>query len=63
MYRRPMVENKSIAEVLSIILKPLGPINMPDKIKPIMPGIFNFPKIIGESKMIKRINEKIKTGL
>jgi hypothetical protein len=40
-----------------------GPINKPDIIKPIIPGIRNFLKTIGERRIINNNNEKTNTGL
>jgi hypothetical protein len=57
-----MVENKSMAEFFSSIFRPCGPMITPEIIRPIIPGIFSFFNKIGESKMISRINEKIRIG-
>jgi hypothetical protein len=63
MYNNPIVENKSIALLFSKIFNPEGPIITPDIINPIIPGIFNFLRTIGESKIIERTSEKINIGL
>jgi hypothetical protein len=63
MYSKPMVENKSTAEFFSRTLNPCGPIKTPAIINPIILGIFIFLSKIGDKRMIKRINENIKTGL
>ena len=39
MYKRPIVEKRSIAEFCSKILRPKGPITTPETISPIIPGI------------------------
>jgi hypothetical protein len=43
-------------------LKPFGPTITPEMIKPIIAGIFNFLRTIGDNKMMNKISEKIKTG-
>jgi len=58
-----MVENKSIAELFSKIFNPYGPTITPAMISPIIPGILTFFKRIGKIRMMKRINEKMSTGL
>jgi hypothetical protein len=63
MYNNPMVENRSTAEFFSSRCKPCGPINTPDKINPIMPGILILRNKMGESKIINRIKVNTKTGL
>ena len=57
-----MVEKSSTAEFFSKILRPCGPMMTPDMINPIIPGMFNLFNKMGESKIIKRISEKINTG-
>ena len=63
MYRSPIVEKRSTAEFFAKIFKPCGPIITPEIISPIIPGILIFLSKIGESRIIKSINEKINTGL
>ena len=68
MYNNPMVEKSLIQPSCSkvfapMIPKPFGPMIIPDRIKPMIPGILAFLKRIGESKMIKSIMEKTNTGL
>ena len=63
MYRSPMVEKRSIAELLANIFKPYGPITTPVIINPIIPGIFNFLSRMGDKRIINKINENISTGL
>ena len=55
MYNKPIVEKSLIAESFARIFKPCGPIITPAIIKPIIPGIFNFLRRMGESKMINKI--------
>ena len=69
MYKSPISE-KSLIEPLPgfsssapINPIPLGPMITPEIIKPIMEGILNFLRTIGESKMINNIAEKIRTSL
>ncbi|MNS30236.1 hypothetical protein D3C72_622610 [compost metagenome] len=62
-YKSPIVENKSTAEFFAKIFNPCGPIITPEIISPIIPGILIFLSKIGESRIIKSINEKINTGL
>jgi hypothetical protein len=62
MYKRPIVENSSMAEFFSRILSPNGPITTPEIINPIIPGIFNFLSRMGDNRIIKRIKENISTG-
>ena len=40
-----------------------GPINKPEIINPIIPGIRNLLKTIGERRMINNKSEKTNTGL
>ena len=61
-YNNPIVEKRSTAEFFSRIFSPCGPIITPEIIKPIMPGIFNLLRRIGESRIISRIKENINTG-
>jgi hypothetical protein len=42
--------------------RPCGPINTPDRIKPIIPGILSLLRIIGDKRMIKSSIEKTNTG-
>jgi hypothetical protein len=68
MYNRPIVENNLIEPSDFSALNPIkpkacGPINKPDIIKPIIPGIRNFRKTIGERRIINNNNEKTNTGL
>jgi hypothetical protein len=54
----------SAARVFSpIIPRPFGPIIIPDKINPIIPGMRIRRKRIGDNKIIKSIKEKTNTGL
>jgi hypothetical protein len=67
MYNKPMVAKIFIAPSDSISfspmrLKPFGPTITPEMIKPIIAGILSFRKMIGESKMMNKMSEKIKTG-
>ena len=61
-YNNPMVENKSTAEFFANKFKPCGPTKTPDRMRPIIPGIFNFLSNIGESKIINNTSEKTNTG-
>ena len=61
-YNKPMVEKSLIDESFSSKPNPKGPIRTPDSINPMMPGMRNLRKTMGESKIINNINEKIKTG-
>jgi hypothetical protein len=63
MYNKPMVENRSTAEFFWMRNNPCGPIIIPEIIRPIIPGILNLLRIIGASKIIKRIREKMSTEL
>jgi hypothetical protein len=57
-----MVEKSLIDESFSSKPKPKGPMRTPDNINPIIPGMRNLRKTMGESKIMNNINEKIKTG-
>jgi len=61
-YKSPMVENKSTAEFFARMFRPCGPMMTPEMINPMIPGMFNRFNKMGDSNMINRINEKIKTG-
>ena len=61
-YSNPIVENKSIADVFSKTFNPCGPINTPEMINPMIPGILSFFNTIGDNRMINKINEKINIG-
>jgi hypothetical protein len=63
MYKSPMVEKSTIAAFFSKKFSPKGPMMTPEMISPITPGILNFLRIKGDSRIIKRIKEKTKTGL
>jgi hypothetical protein len=62
-YRRPMVEKSSTAELFSRRFRPCGPMATPERMRPTVPGIFIFLRRIGESSMINRTSEKTRTGL
>ena len=67
MYKSPIVANNLTEPSGSMVFfpirpKPIGPIKTPERIRPIIAGIFTFLKTIGESKIIKSISEKISTG-
>jgi hypothetical protein len=58
----PMVANKSIALVFSMILNPLGPIRIPDTINPMRLGILNFLSITGDISITRSIMANTRTG-
>lgn len=57
-----LIQPSEAKEFSPITPRPLGPIMIPDKINPMIPGILNFLNKIGESKMMKSIRENTKTG-
>ena len=57
-----MVENRSIALVFSMRLKPLGPIIIPDAINPIRLGILNFLSITGDISITRSMMANTRTG-
>jgi hypothetical protein len=62
-----MVANNLIDPSGSIVFfpsspKPSGPIKTPERIKPMMAGILTLRRIMGDSKIMKSISEKINTG-
>jgi hypothetical protein len=59
----PMVANRSMALVFSIMLKPLGPIIMPDTINPIRLGTLIFLNITGDIRITSSIIANTNTGL
>jgi hypothetical protein len=61
MYKRPMVEKRSTAEFFRIRKRPSGPMITPERISPMIPGIFNLEKISGRNKMINKMMENIST--
>jgi hypothetical protein len=52
-------DSKSFAPINPI---PFGPIITPDKINPIIEGIFTFRSKIGDRRIINKIVENINTG-
>jgi hypothetical protein len=61
-YNKPVFESSSKLLVDSIIWRELGPIIIPEIIKPIIPGILNLLNRSGENKIIRRVSARIKTG-
>jgi hypothetical protein len=62
-----MVANNLIDPSGSIVFfpsnpKPSGPIITPEIISPIIAGILTLRRMMGESKIMKSISEKINTG-
>ena len=63
MVEKSLIQPSAASVFSPIIPRPLGPMIIPDKISPIMPGIRMRRKRIGDNKIIKSINEKTNTGL
>jgi hypothetical protein len=56
------VEKRSTAEFLARIFRPCGPMMTPEIIRPIIPGIFNLFRSMGDNRIMNRIKEKTSTG-
>jgi hypothetical protein len=61
-YRRPTVPNMDIPISWEMRFSPKGPSNIPDKIKPIIPGILNLRAKSGAKRKKIRISKNTSTG-